>query len=74
MPVPCAGPVAGSATASCCITSSWWLVQSKELRHIHAVWMQMVITKANALLKLKEVGSHSKDTTRCIDLAHALST
>ena len=31
VPVPCAGPVAASVTASCCITSSWWLVWSKEL-------------------------------------------
>ena len=31
VPVPCAGPVAASVTASCCITSSWWLVRSKEL-------------------------------------------
>ena len=33
------------------------------------VWMWAVITKPNTLLKLKEVGSHSKDATRCIDPA-----
>ena len=28
---------------------------------IHPVWMQMILTKANTLLQLKEVGSHSED-------------
>ena len=30
-------------------------------QHVHAVWMQTVLTKANALLQLKEVGSHSEE-------------
>ena len=32
------------------------------------VWMQIVVTKSNALLQLKEVGPHGEDTSRCIDL------
>ena len=44
------------------------------LRHIHVVWTWTVVTKANTLLKLKEVGSCSEDATRHVNLTCALST
>ena len=40
--------------------------------YIHLVWTQMVLTKANALLQLKEVGSHGEDTPDVLIPVHAL--
>ena len=53
--------------------ASWAWAPLGYLRCIHVVWTLTVITKADALVNLKEVSSCSEDATRCIDLVHAPS-
>ena len=51
------------STALPCLTRILWC--------IYTVWTQMVLTKANTLLQLKEVCSHGKDAPEASIPVHA---
>ena len=58
----------GTGWESAALPGSTWILWC-----IHTVWMRMVLTKAIALLQLKEVGSCGKDapdTSICAGLQH----